>query len=294
MESVSIVGPGRLGGALAIALSKAGYRIDALIFRSDGGLSKILEFIDPSPACIHFENLSGLSSRIVLITTADPEIKEAARQISAHIPVDSVVLHTSGALSSDELHVLRKRGIAVGSIHPLASVSDPILGARSFSGAYFCVEGDPIAVQTAESMIRNLGGASFTVEARFKPLYHAGAVMAAGHVVALIDAAIGVLSECGIEPDVAKRVLLPLIESSVANLKEQSASSALTGPFARADVAAIERHIKTFAEHGLKQAGNIYLEIGVKAIDLAAKNGADTALLEQIRELLVIAKQASK
>jgi predicted short-subunit dehydrogenase-like oxidoreductase (DUF2520 family) len=59
-----------------------------------------------------------------------------------------------------------------------------------FRDVYFCVEGDARAVRIARMLVAQLGGRSFTVTSESKPLYHASAVRASGHVVALFDLAV--------------------------------------------------------------------------------------------------------
>ncbi len=284
-----------MGGALAIALGRAGFRIENLIFRTHDILSAVAERIEPKPHLTALESISSIGSDIVLITTADPDIAAAASQIRSKIASTSVVLHTSGALSSEVLSPVRKLNVSAGSMHPLVSVSDPVTGADSFSGAYFCLEGDTAAVDAARKMVAGLKGQSFTVDTRYKPLYHAAAVMAAGHLVALIDSSLDVLAACGIEESTARAAILPLIESSVGNLRRQGPANALTGPFARADLPAIERHIRAFDEkEGLEMERAIYLELGLKAVELAERGGGDVETLKNIRQSILMAKRSSK
>ena len=74
-------------------------------------------------------------------------------------------------------------------MHPLVSVSDAFLGAERFAGVYFCIEGEAAAVAAATSLAISLGGKAFSIPTDSKPLYHAAAVTASGHLVAVTDAA---------------------------------------------------------------------------------------------------------
>src|SRR5688572_26975671 len=101
---------------------RAGFFVERLIYRSTMPAASVLEKID-RPVILSFEDLSALDSDLILLTTADTEIAAVADSIAPKIGPESVLLHTSGALSSDVLAPAARRGIATGSMHPLVSVS---------------------------------------------------------------------------------------------------------------------------------------------------------------------------
>jgi predicted short-subunit dehydrogenase-like oxidoreductase (DUF2520 family) len=291
MLSISIVGIGRVGGALAIALSRAGYRIDSLIHRGDATARSVLPLL-PSGVELHSLNdVPSIESDIVLISTADPDIQNVASGLRTKLSSSKIVLHTSGSLSSSVLSEIRDMDRAIGSLHPLVSISDPVKGAEKFDGIYFCVEGDERAVEAARSMAEALGGKSFSIATDKKPLYHAAAVMSAGHVTALIDVAMSMLVECGVDRETARTILLPLVSSTIENLKTQFPEQALTGSFARADHAAVERHLASLNRDTAKLALEIYSTLGMHSLELAKMKGAKAADLDKIRESISVAKR---
>jgi predicted short-subunit dehydrogenase-like oxidoreductase (DUF2520 family) len=178
-------------------------------------------------------------------------------------------LHTSGALSSDVLAPLAQIGFRVGSLHPLVSVSDPTSGAKALGGAFYSVEGDAAAVRVARGIVKALEGRSFPIPSNRKPLYHAAAVMTSGHVVALFDLAIELLVHCGLKQKQARQVLLPLLESTVNNLLTSDAAHALTGTFARGDLATVQRHLQALAADKSDEAFNAYTLLGAHSLELA-------------------------
>lgn len=291
MQSISIIGIGRMGGALALALSQSGYQIDYLVFRNRNAVASLAKQLSPTTKLARLDEIAAISSDIVLITSGDNEIENIAREIIDRIESGTIVLHTSGSLASDVLSPLRRTGAKIGSLHPLVSVSDPIMGSERFSGSFFCSEGDVEAVAAAGSIVESLGGRSFSIETRFKPLYHASAVMASGNVVALFDAAIEMLSRCGLEKEEASAVLFPLIRSTIENLEAQTPADALTGPFARADVTALERHLASFNGEVGEHLREIYLLLAERSLDLAERRGTDAEKVELLRSRISIAKR---
>ncbi len=291
---ISIIGVGKLGGALAIALSKKGFGIENLLVRNAKNAKKIAELVESKPKIIFENEFAEISSDVILITTQDFEIENVARKLKEILCYKPTVFHTSGSLSSDALKDLKAVGCKVASIHPLVSISDAGLGAERFADAYFCVEGDDEAVKVGEQIVEQLGGKSFSVTAEYKTLYHAAATAACGHLVALIDVAIEMLTNCGIDEGDAQKILLPLVKSTVENLETQSTAQALTGTVARADIKTFENHLETLEKNASKETREVYLQLAARSVHLAERQGANTLNLKKIRGKLLLAKNNLK
>jgi predicted short-subunit dehydrogenase-like oxidoreductase (DUF2520 family) len=271
--TVSIIGLGRMGQALAIALAAAGCRLQALVGRSENDASADLAQLPPS--------------ELILITTPDDAIAGVAARLAA-VPkrrAVQTVLHTSGALSSDVLSPLADAGFHTGSLHPLVSVSEPKAGAKALRGAFYCLEGEPAALRRARALVKALGGQSFFVGSENKALYHAAAVMASPQLVALFDLATELLAAAGVDPKTARQILLPLVASTAKNLAAFTPEQALTGTFARGDVATVRRHLKALSATKVAGALEVYKLLGLQSVKLAEKS-LDPQIVTQIRTLL--------
>jgi predicted short-subunit dehydrogenase-like oxidoreductase (DUF2520 family) len=163
-------------------------------------------------------------------------------------------------------------------------VSSAEIGASNFKNAYFCVEGDAQAIKTARQIVSDLEGISFTIPTINKALYHAAAVMSSGHLVALFETAVEMLGQCGLNPTEAQKILLPLVQSTIENLAESSPAAALTGTFARADLETMKLHLAALQDNA-PAALNIYRELGLRSLKLAAQQKADK---EKLREMNLI------
>ena len=290
------MGAGRLGTALALALAANGYRIGALVASRAGRARKAAALLNGHHGRVASPHANlgipaapslTLASKqigklpptdVVIIATPDDQIENVARDL-AHVQATGgktrTVLHTSGALSSTILAPLAEKGWRIGSIHPLVAVSDPASGAKALRGAFWCIEGDKDAIRLARTIVHDLEGQSFSISAKQKPLYHAAAVMASGNLVALFDVALEMLGHCGLTAKEAQRVLLPLVESTVRNLSISQPAQALTGTFARGDLATVQRHLKALSTKALVEPLQLYRLLGHRAVSLAKKNGAD-------------------
>ena len=284
--SVAIIGSGRLGTALGLALTRAGYRVPVVVSLHSAHARRAARLIGPQTKHASLdklgraENIAELTQAgLIVIAISDDAIEAVAQQLAAafrtRLKADRrkaprrVVMHTSGALGTNVLASLKREGFIVGSIHPLVSISDPATGVNWLARAYFSLEGDSGAVMAGRRLVRQLGGKSFQIKPEMKALYHAAALMASPNLTALLDIALEMLSHCGISPTRARQVLLPLVESTLANLVRQDPRSALTGTFKRGDLATTVKHIKAIKAEKLVEALQAYVVLGNRSLTLA-------------------------
>lgn len=279
-----------MGTALGLALSHCGYHIEAMVALRKSHARRAAQLIQTAPLALSAAELDKLpASDILFITTPDDSVHETASRIAAEIKETGrggTALHMSGALSSEELHSLRNAGFSIGSMHPLVSVTQARAGEESLRRAFFCIEGERVAVSAARRIVRDLGARSFHINTKEKALYHAAAVTASGHMVALFDVATEMLARCGLKEREARAVLMPLVRSTLDNLSEHEPAEALTGTFARADVATVRRHLEAISKEALPDALAAYRLLGKRSLLLAKKRGANAEALEAILKLL--------
>lgn len=287
--TVSIIGAGRLGTAIAIALAESGYRILSLVGRRRQRVRIAAALLDvPCEVLVTKELGKYIPAELVIVAVPDDQIAEVANNlVSVEMPTRGAftVLHTSGALSSSIFDSLGEMGWSTGSLHPLVSVSDPRVGAQAFRKSFWCIEGDSRARRLMQRLVRDIGGNSFSIDSNAKPLYHAAAVMSSGNVVALFDVALEMLEKCGLARSQAQKVLLPLLESSIANLNRFPPERAMTGPFSRGDLATVKLHMSALSGKGLAEALDLYRLLGELSLKLVASNIAPDVANQILRTL---------
>lgn len=201
--SVAVIGPGRLGRALAPALAAAGCRVTGPLGRG------------ATP--------QGVDA--VLLCVPDAAIAEAA----ALVPPGPLVGHCSGASGLDVLH-----GHEAFSLHPLMTVPE---NGATFAGATAAVAGcTERALACARDLAGRLGMAAVEVADDDRPAYHAAASMASNFLVALEVAAERLAATTGVD----RAALAPLVRAAVENWARDG-ERALTGPIARGDDATVAR-----------------------------------------------------
>jgi predicted short-subunit dehydrogenase-like oxidoreductase (DUF2520 family) len=237
-----------VGRALGRRLRELGWRIGAVVTRSESSARRAVRFIGAGNACAGLTR-QILASRVILIATPDDEIAVVSQDL-ARIGEEElrgrVVLHTSGALDSTVLEAVRKRGAKIGSLHPLQSFSG--VAVPSLEGKIFAVEGETQAVRVARRLARALGGSPVRIAGSKKLLYHAAAAMAAGHVLAVEEAATQLLVSLGMKRSEAVRGLLPMTRQVLENFERLGPRAAWTGPLSRGDYRVVRAHLEALAE----------------------------------------------
>lgn len=282
-ENLLIVGPGRASLALGYALWQTG-SLDGLTYcgrKPDPPPHPL--FIHGSARYVFGLERPGPGTTAVILGVPDEVLHEMALALAAlgPAPTGCVAYHLSGALGTDPLAPLLEAGYSVGTIHPLQSLADPILGAKQLQGVYFAVSGEPLAVSLARRLLHPLGGATLTVPASRRPLYHAAAVLASNYLSGLIGAAGRLMGQAGIPEEEALQAILPLARGSLENLGRLGSVQALTGPVSRGDVETVRLHLRVLEP----RERALYAALGLEILSLAAENGLDEDRVEEIREL---------
>ena len=268
----SLIGAGRAGKALAVALQSAGYELAAVAGGHSGAAAA---FATATGAC-YCETVAKAAAKgaIVLLAVPDNAIAVCAREIAAEkkIQKDGVVLHICGSQNAEVLSCLREAGAAIGSMHPLQSFSgDTAAGVACIRGTYFAVDGDEVAVASASEMIAALGGRRLLVSGAQRALYHAAACMASNYLTALLQGSVRLLGQCGISQEDALPALEPIVMATLKNIMLQGPAAALTGPIVRGDDQTLVRQLQQIDE--LPEEAALYRALAEYTIAMAVKGG---------------------
>lgn len=286
LPSVTLIGYGNWGAALAFALCKANVPLREIIVRGPAASDRRRA---PLPAEIDARQTTlddaWLDADVFWICTPDAAIAEAGEQLAAALAKRQqrsrpVVFHSSGALGSAELERLQAIGASGASVHPLMTFP----GQRS-SGSTgqtvllehvpFAVEGDARACRVARRLVRALGGDAFALSAENKALYHAFGAFASPLLIALLTATRDAGAAAGLSPTQARKRMRPIVERTVQNFFDDGPEKSFSGPMARGDAATISRHLDVLRKY--PQLLATYRELAQFALEsLPAKNKTQT------------------
>jgi predicted short-subunit dehydrogenase-like oxidoreductase (DUF2520 family) len=271
---IVMVGAGNLAGTLAEALHAAGYAIEQIISRTNRASLRPARRLasEVGAAAVAAGTKVGvkINAELVWFCVPDGAIASAAKSLTGAVDWSGkVALHSSGALTSDELAVLRQRGAAVASAHPLMTfVRD---SRPSLAGVPFAIEGDPKATRAARAIVWELRGQPFSVGKGKKEAYHAWAMFTSPLLTALLAVSERVAGAAGVSQKAARARMLPILRQTLANYARLGAPAAFSGPIARGDVATVRRHLRIL--RGVPGAREVYVSLARSALrDLPAKN----------------------
>ncbi len=277
---VGLIGPGRAGIGLALALTQAGYTV-----RLHGRHKKKV----PAPLTLTVGDGDAPpdwigAAAVVILAVRDDGIRPLAAALAAAraITPGHVVLHLSGAQGQEALGALVTTRAALGSLHPLQTIVEPDRAPARLKGSWAAVEGMPRAIEAAERLAQDIGMRPFRIATKAKAIYHAGAVFASNYLVVVEALGQRLLRHAGMTDADAWAALRPLVEGTLENLGRIQPKDALTGPIARGDSATIVRHIESLTFDD----GKLYRELGRAALELAQKSGMDEATAERVAEAL--------
>ena len=277
---VGVIGPGRAGIGLALALAAAGHRVQ-LHGRHKQKIPKPLTLtVGPDDRPPPWVSEVG----VLFLAVRDDAIRPLAQMLhdTRSVQPEHVVLHLSGVQGQEALGPLVTTRAALGSLHPLQTISDAAQAPERLRGAWAAIEGMPRAMETAERLAEDVGLRPFRLTAKAKVVYHAGAVFASNYFVVVEAAAQRLLRHAGLTAAEAWEALRPLVRGTLENLERQGPLAALTGPVLRADTDTIARHLESLTVDD----GNLYRSLGRAALELAQKQGMDEVTAAKVAEVL--------
>lgn len=264
---IGFIGAGKVGCTLGLYLGKTN--------EITGYMSKSVSSAEFAANLTHSEVFDSPSelfqlSDIVYITTPDTEIGPTWNRIVSQIGTSGllegkIVAHASGSLSSSEFEEADELGAYAVSSHPLFAIASKTETAKELHKALIVVEGAKEKLDEVSRMFSEAGNDVQTIPTEQKTRYHAAAVLASNHVVALYHIALKQLVECGFENETAQAALNPLFLGNASHITEEGPIQSLTGPAERHDLKTINRHLETLQG----RARMVYELLNQEALEIA-------------------------
>lgn len=277
---IAIVGPGRVGTVLALALPRAGHRVVAVA----GGSPAALEAFHARVSGVRATSLGEAAERAELLVLATPDARVAsvARNLAADdlVGPSHRVVHLAGALGLDALRTVALTGAGTAALHPAQTVPQGA-AADALVGCAWAVTASEANRAWAHGLVGDLGGDSFDVRDEDRVLYHAGLVLGSNAVAAAMSAARQLLVAARIGDPAA--FLRGLGTRSLQNVLSDGAG-ALTGPVVRGDVETVARHLEAL-DRDVPEIATAYRHLQ-RAVVAQAGLGLDAATVERLLTVL--------
>jgi predicted short-subunit dehydrogenase-like oxidoreductase (DUF2520 family) len=279
---VAVLGAGRVGTALALALPAATYTVDAVAGRGDAALDR---FSARLPAATVLPPVdAALRGDLVLVAVPDDALAPLVRAVAAGdgVAEGSRWVHVAGGFGTDVLRPAALGGATVAACHPAQTFPDPDTGVASLPGTAWAVTADEHARAWAHALVADLRGVAVDVPESARTLYHAGLVLGANATSAVVTLARELLLAAGVRDPAA--FLAPLAPTAARNAAQRGAA-ALTGPVRRGDAATVARHLDELRA-ALPEAAGAYLALARLALGQARRAGLDPAAADAVAAAL--------
>ena len=259
--TVGIISAGRVGTALGVALERAEHVVVACSAISRASRQRAERRL-PDTRVLPVQDVAA-TAELLLLAVPDSELTDLITGLAATDAVrqGTIVVHTSGANGIGVLAPLTERGCIPLAIHPAMTFTGADEDIVRLSGACFGITAaDDVGFAVAQSLVLEIGGEPFGVREDARALYHAALAHAGNHVITvLLDAVealraalrgqelLGQETVSDVPGGIAERVIGPLVRASLENALQRG-QTALTGPVARGDAAAVTAHLRALEE----------------------------------------------
>lgn len=247
---IGFIGAGKVGKALGLYFKKHDLAVSGYYSKTAESAREAAR-LTASQAFSTIEDLSETSD-MVFITVPDQTLKKIDAEIAVllrehRINAKMIWYHASGAHPADYLSEIKEAGCAVGSMHPLQSFGEPAASASRLSKAWFTMEGTKKALDAGKTVLDLTGAKYSLIKAENKPLYHAGACVISNFLVTLLESGIRFFEAAGMPRDDVFTAVEPLIDATLANIRDKGTIDAITGPIVRGDFNTVGVHLQAIA-----------------------------------------------
>lgn len=271
MTRTAVVGPGRVGTALGLALEHAGYEVVAVAGQGQAGIDTFRARL-PAAEARPVEEV-GLDAELILLCVPDDTLAPVASRIAVAdgVPEGSRWVHVAGGAGVGVLRPVAFAGGRVAACHPAQTFPDPDTGFAALPGTAWAVTAAARDLGWARVLVTDLRGSPVTVDEADRPLYHAGLVVGANATSVVVTLAREMLLGVGIGEPAA--FLEPLATAAAGNAAWRGAA-ALTGPVRRGDAWMVQRHLDELRT-SLPEAVDVYVTLARLALRYARRAGLD-------------------
>jgi len=270
---VGIIGPGRVGAALGVALTRAGHQVVAVAAVSDTSVQRAR---DHFPAARVAEPADVIAAAdLVLLTVPDDALPGLIAGLAATgaAVAGRLLAHTSGRYGAGVLEPATRLGALPLALHPVMTFTGRSDDIQRMHGICFGITSPHQLRPVAEALVIEMGGEPVFIAEENRGLYHAALAGAANHLVTLVTESCDLLQAAG-AADPA-RMLSPLLFAALDNALRLG-DAGLTGPVARGDAGTVAGHLETLRD-AAPEALAVYIALARLTADRALAAGLLTA-----------------
>ena len=281
-SKVTIIGAGRLGGSLALALVNASYNVKSIFsrnFNSSVNLSRKINNCFPSESIQKAVD----NADVVFITTPDDAISKTATSIKW--VEGQAVIHCSG-VSGIELFKDIEAPIELGSFHPMQTFASINEGSKSMEGITFAIDGTKEIIEYLKGLSHSLNANFVLIPSENKAMYHLTGTLMGNLLLEYVAISAKLWEHIGYDQKKGIQALVPMMRQVADNLENIGLPEALAGPYIRGDIGTIKKHLEVLKRNE-PQLVNLYCSIALAGFPFAEEKGTMSLQLRQeIKKML--------
>lgn len=282
VSSVTVVGPGRMGLALASALLNAEATREVTVFGRRPRPPSHPLFNQGRARYVFGVEPLARDTAALFLAVPDDVVPEIAFTMAAQgrAPGECAAFHLSASLPTDVLAPLHAQGYELGSFHPLQVVTHPVSAADRIPGSYIAVIGSPEATTIARRLASAMGSPIINVPASRRPLFHAATTLASSYLPPLLDLSARLMERAGVTSEEALPALLPLIRGTLESIGELGLEASIRGPIAAGDLETVALHLRAMEPEDRRLYSILGAEL-VRLLGPALDDAATEGLYQQ-------------
>lgn len=282
---IAVVGPGRLGSALARRWHEAGLDFLGFAGRDAQRTARAIAFTGAGRA-LALDELAGAS--VIALAVTDTALDDVARAVASHVVSGTLVFHLAGSRGRDALAPAAQRGACTAALHPLVPAPDALAAYAALPGRFALLEAAPGEERRPADVARAAGLVPVCAGGPIdRDSYHAACALAANGATALVAAAAECLQRAlAVAPAEATALAGDLAAAAARLCAERGATEALSGPVLRGDDRLVARHLAALAKSCDGSTVALYRAAMRRAIPLARTRGTASEALARIADVL--------
>jgi len=282
-KDFSIIGAGRVGTALAVALAARNWKLKVIADAVPEKARRLKKMVGQGRATTEAQQ-AVRQAELIFLCVPDSQIEKVVSQIAKEEVKNKYFFHTSGALSSSLLTPLKEKGARVGSFHPVQTFATETPEKDLFRGIFIGLEGQPEAVRLGLKIARTLRSQVILLSPEDKPAYHLACSISSNFLVVLLSEIKDIMESISLDEKTTLELLTPLLKKTLHNVKKLGVEESLTGPVVRGDAETVKKHLEITARFpGLDR---IYRAMALEALKIAEKQGLKENSLKALKRLL--------
>ncbi len=256
-SNIAIIGAGKIAHSITPALIQSGYKITAIISRNRQSAGSFAQRFSIPLYSDRYEDIP-VACKFIILCVPDSRIKTAALMLSGlkRNYNETLIIHLSGAEDISLLDSLKKKKALTASFHIMQTF--PSTKLVKISGCYAAIESvTDIIFKFLKNLSYNLGLIPFRIKSEHKTLYHLAGVFSSNFLSGNMFSTKLLFSASGIKEASAEKVMFPIIDTTINNIKKTGPENSLSGPVERGDVNTIKKHLAAIKKLKISGGMNI-------------------------------------